>query len=308
MKADITLIVLINCFYIFSIWKYHSLAKFTVKRHLAIERIVWLCGFLLFNFCAYLLATSDGMEALLAMTIVSVLLIGIFLALSIWEMGIERENQMKEQLTQQLSDYQKHHLQEIEREQVYIRKMRHEMKNLLMVVEAMAEKGDCNGIIEFVQERQQLLKSKNYVKTGNVTVDTVLNYKIPKADMYGIQMELELNIPTKMNVEDVVICGILGNAIDNAVEASKKLPQEKRQIALGMKVEKKNLFIEIANRYDGFVQTDRNGKLLTRKGEVSNHGFGLPVIRQLVEKCNGNLNVSWDKEHFFVRIMIYHVI
>lgn len=301
--------LLLNGFYLYLSYKYFRLAKGLTKRFFVVEWVVF--GFLLFvlNLCNYLLAKFDGTIALVSTMIVSVLLIMIFIFLYFLENTIEKEVSMKTQIEQQQADYQKHRLQEVEREQTYIRKMRHEMKNLLTVIEALAEKEDYKGILALVQERQQqLAPSKNRVKTGNITVDTILNYKIPKADMFGITMEMNLNIPTKMNVEDIVLCGVLGNAIDNAIEASKKITQDKRHITVNMKVEKRNLFIEVVNAYDGFIMTGKKGQILTRKGEVSYHGFGLPVIRQLIEKCNGNLDISWNDSQFFLRILIYHVL
>lgn len=307
--TDITLILLLNSFYLYLSFKYFCLAKDLTRRFFLVEWAVW--GFLLviLNLCGYLLTQFNGTISLLAMMVVSVLLIMIFIFLFFLENSIEKEASMKAQIEQQQADYQKHRLQEVEREQTYIRKMRHEMKNLLAVIEAFAEKEDYEGILALVRERQQqLAPSQNRVKTGNIAVDTILNYKIPKADMFGITMQMNLNIPTKMNVEDIVLCGVLGNAIDNAVEASKKITQDKRHITVNMKVEKRNLFIEVVNAYDGFIMTGKKGEILTRKGEVSNHGFGLPVIRQLIEKCNGNLDISWNDSQFFLRILIYHVL
>lgn len=307
--TDFTLILMLNIFYFFLMFKFFQLEKRMEKHHIILQWILWFLILMVLNVVGCILVREDGLLEVICMALVLGILTGVVVFVTFLEHTIEKEEQLKQQMIQQQEDYQKHHLQEVEREQMYIRKLRHEMKNLFVTIESMAEKGDCEGILTLVRERQgQILPAKGKVKTGNIAVDTILNYKLPKMETFGITATMNLNIPTKLNVDDIVLVGVLGNAIDNAVEASRKLPQEERKIIINMNVEKKNLFIEVINRYDGFIVTSRNGEILTRKGKKSNHGFGLPVVRQLIEQCNGNLDVSWDKTHFYLRAMMYHVL
>lgn len=307
--TNLTLFILLNLSVLFLIRKYVRLEE-RAKEKIHIPQGILCCViWMILNGTCYILVDTDGAISAIAMVIVSVALVLIWVMLYWLESSIDTKESLKRQIAQQQEDYQKHHLQEMEREQTYIRTIRHETKNLLAAIESMAQKQNYEGILQLVRDRQeQLHASKSRIKTGNITVDTILNYKLPQTDRLGIHMETKLQIPTQMNVEDAVLSGILGNAIDNAIEASKRMKQEDRKIDVNMRVEKRNLFIEVINHYDGVIRTGRKGEILTRKGEVSNHGFGLPVIRQLVEMCRGNLDVSWNEKQFFLRVILYHVI
>lgn len=307
--TNITLFIILNSSALFLARKYSRLTERAGGTIQILQGIICLVIWVILNGASYILIRSEGIISIIAMVIISVILILIWGILCWFENSIDVKERLKEQILQQQEDYQRHHLKEMEREQTYIRTVRHEMKNLLTAIESMAQRQDCEGILQLVRTKQgQLLLSKMKIKTGNIIVDTILNYKLPKTDMFGIDMETKLQIPTQMNVEDAVLSGILGNAIENAIEASKHIEQKDRKISVNMRVEKRNLFIEVINRYDGVIRTGRKGEILTRKGEVSNHGFGLPVIRQLVEMSRGNLDVSWDENQFFLRVILYHVI
>lgn len=123
-----------------------------------------------------------------------------------------------------------------------------------------------------------------------------------------IDFSLSLNIPVCMNVKDVVLSGVLGNALDNAIEASQYLPQEDRKVTVSMYIDRKNLFIKITNNFDGTVLTDNTGNLITRKQEKENHGYGLSVMEELLEQHNGNMKLVWSDRQFQVQILFYHAV
>ena len=89
--------------------------------------------------------------------------------------------------------------------------------------------------------------------TGNRTVDAVLDFEKAVAREKKIEVEESISIPREMEVADSVLCGVLGNALDNAIEACDRVSEKERLVKIFMKVERKNLFIEIKNRYDGTI-------------------------------------------------------
>ena len=75
-----------------------------------------------------------------------------------------------------------------------------------------------------------------------------------------------------------------------------------------MMVEKRNLFIEIVNTFDGMIRSDKKGKIQTRKEDHTNHGFGLDVMRRLLEEKNGTMMIHWENNRFHLQVIVYHVI
>ena len=145
-------------------------------------------------------------------------------------------------------------------------------------------------------------------RTGNMVVDAVINNRIASTEDAHIQYQLNLNIPTKLDTNDIRLCGLLGNALDNAVEAALHVAEEKRCISISMQIEKKNLFIEIRNPYDGTILSDDKGNLLTRKENTSHHGYGLSVMKELLGNNLGSMETIWDENTFYLRIILYSVI
>ena len=96
--------------------------------------------------------------------------------------------------------------------------------------------------------------------TGNRTVDAVLDFEKGRGKRKRrLKVEESISIPREMEVADSVLCGVLGNALDNAIEACDRVSEKERLVKIFMKVERKNLFIEIKNRYDGTIFKAQDG-------------------------------------------------
>ena len=74
-----------------------------------------------------------------------------------------------------------------------------------------------------------------------------------------------------------------------------------------MKVEKRNLMLEVKNRFDGMVET-RHGHLLSSKPDAAEHGIGLRVMEELLRQADGTMETTWDESWFTLRMILYHVI
>lgn len=144
--------------------------------------------------------------------------------------------------------------------------------------------------------------------TGNRTVDAVLDFEKAVAREKKIEVEESISIPREMEVADSVLCGVLGNALDNAIEACDRVSEKERLVKIFMKVERKNLFIEIKNRYDGTIFKAQDGRLISRKENPQEYGMGLRIMHELLEHADGNVETMWDEHVFTLRVMIYHVI
>ena len=103
-----------------------------------------------------------------------------------------------------------------------------------------------------------------------MSIDCILSAKLQKAKAEDIEVTTAFLIPEKLPIatEDIVI--ILGNVVDNALEAVQKLPMERRRIAIDIKYDRNQLFISVANTFDGKVEKKKDC-LLTTKKDKENH-------------------------------------
>lgn len=135
-----------------------------------------------------------------------------------------------------------------------------------------------------LQEVQQMLDSiTQVVDVNNRVVSVILNEYFQVAKDADVSIELDVLVPTELFVTASDLYVLLGNTLDNAIEACTELPKEQRRISLKLKKHNSMLYYEISNPYDE--------KHLHRvRGNY--HGFGLKNVAKCVEKYRGKLDVS----------------
>lgn len=199
--------------------------------------------------------------------------------------------------------------QAMERETAYqeSRTLRHDLKNYLLDIKvSLAE-----GRIEEVQKKIDSILEKNSIyknevaKSGNLVLDALINYRYAVADARNIPMECRVQVPGELPYESADLCIILGNLLDNAMEAVEKLPEGKRDIELSMSMLKGNLKIMVSNPFLKETLTRKNGKIITSKEDKKNHGIGLASVCHAVDKYNGEMIISYEGNRFCVEILLY---
>jgi hypothetical protein len=146
-----------------------------------------------------------------------------------------------------------------------------------------------------------------YSDTGNIAFDSIINYKLRNAKEDNIKLDINVVIPPELNIEVSDVVTILGNLLDNALDAVKKVDQ--KIIKLDITYSKGNLHIMIDNSFDGVIKyTEVSGAEekcpITRKdGDES--GFGYKNIRRSVDKYNGYIKITHDDRIFSVGILLY---
>ena len=174
----------------------------------------------------------------------------------------------------------------------------HDFKHKIMNLMMLADNNDIEGIKQYLEAENELLGKKLfYYKTGNDTVDTILNIKQKIAEKNGITFVINAEIPENCNIASADFASILGNLLDNAIEASEK--EEEPFIEVNIKPVKKYLIVNILNKYTGskdYSETTKNEKHL--------HGIGIHSVKQTVKKYSGEFHTDILNEIFNVKIMI----
>lgn len=305
----ILLFLVVNLYYLFLGYGFFSI----FVKHRYHRRFLFLGSWIalwlmIFVFYYYLIYGTNRIQIWSACGIFSILLVSSVVFGFYNRIQEDVDDRVQDAMYQQQLEYYSRQYEDISRAQQETRKMRHELKNQYILIKALAKKGDCTAIIEMINQMHQDVEGLVRCKTGNLAVDAVLNYKMAAAQEDGIEFELNLNIPTKFDTNDVKLCGLLGNAIDNAIEACRRIKDRERRIQISMVVQKKNLFVEVKNPYDGTLLQDGKGKLLTRKAQAANHGFGISIMEELLRNNYGTMETAWDEREFCLRMILYMVI
>lgn len=180
----------------------------------------------------------------------------------------------------------------------------HDLKNHFIVLKGMLDWGEEEQAKTYLDEFiMNELENKREVRSGNTAIDSILNYKILEAEQHTITFDLEIQIPEQLPVSPKDMSVILGNAIDNAIEAVEKT--EEKYICLLLQYTKGRLLIQISNPYAGELKMGASGEYLTGKTEKEYHGFGLKNIRDTVEKYGGVMDINAKDRKFTLTILLY---
>ncbi|HKM03332.1 MAG TPA: GHKL domain-containing protein [Lachnospiraceae bacterium] len=144
-------------------------------------------------------------------------------------------------------------------------------------------------------------------KTQNILIDAIINYKANYANQFSISISNDLAIPSNQCFPSDDIAIILGNILDNAIEATKEVEIENRNVELKLKYDIPNLYIEVKNPYIGDRIKDINNNYLTSKKDVINHGIGLNTVHSIVEKYHGVVHIMDQENIFDVKILLYNL-
>ena len=199
------------------------------------------------------------------------------------------------------------HQEETEISMLQIRDVRHSMRNHFISILAYAERGECDEIIQFVDDviEDGKLELSGTVNTGNIVTDSLVGYWERIAEQKGIEFRSELSIPMEMPFKGADISLILGNLLENAVEGAGKA-EKRKYIRLKIKYDKKNLLIMVENSYKGKLVKGRGEELRTTKTDKDNHGIGLSSVRRVVGKYHGTVSIDDSiPECFVIRMVLY---
>lgn len=178
----------------------------------------------------------------------------------------------------------------------------HDIKHHLQGIYTMAQQEENEDVLRYLEQMEDsLVNSKEYVKTGNPKLDAILNYMLSKAERLGIKVEHNIKVSKKISLEAYELNIILGNLLENALDAVEGSPE--KYIDLHILENKGTLMINIKNSYSGNLVAYGERLISTKHG--SNHGYGLPNVKKIVDSHQGIMNISYDEREFQVEVILY---
>ena len=201
------------------------------------------------------------------------------------------------------------HQQEREISTLQLRDVRHNMKNNLVSILAYAENRECEKIIDFVNEVMDEggITLSSISNSGNIVIDSLIGYWYVRAQKDKIDFSVKISIPMVMPFKGADLCLILGNLLENAVEAARKA-EKKKYIKIHLKYDKDNLLMFVVNSYKGKLIKTKDKMLKSTKPNASNHGVGLSSVYRAVAKYQGTVVIDDSvPEQFCIRVLLYGI-
>lgn len=183
------------------------------------------------------------------------------------------------------------------------RQQRHDFHNHLTAIRYYGEMGNWTDLNQYINDLVgRIGEHEQVIETGSLAFDAVLNYKIQEAKAQNIETNVEIQIPYEIGVVPVDVTTILGNLLDNAMDATRKLKDKWVNINIFYKSGRLNFLIK--NPYDG-KRIKENDRYLTNKKNKEQHGYGLINIEEVVNRYDGLFNVTTENNIFTVKIMLF---
>lgn len=184
-----------------------------------------------------------------------------------------------------------------------VRALRHDMKNHILALQVLVQRKEAEETNRYLESMKDFMTNpKEYVKTGSDTVDSLLNYKIQKAHEVLNVVETKISIPQQLRLRSFDLNVLLGNLLDNAIDAS--MQTEEKKLNITIKLDKGVLFLHIGNSCQR-IADGRSSFWETTKEDNVNHGIGLKNVRRIVEKYHGDLAFQCENNFMETDVMMY---
>jgi sensor histidine kinase regulating citrate/malate metabolism len=242
------------------------------------------------------------------MTILPIMLQLLLIAMIVFfESYLSQRRQQEENRVQELtSAYKLQNLRNRQASEEDLRQLYHDMKNHLLAINRLSKNGGSIQLNDYINGLlQNFANQEKCVDTGNELLNGLLSEKISEASRDNVEFSVILDFSQITFISDFDLCTIFGNALDNAIEASRMVndPND-RYISVRGTVAADQMLISISNSYEGIINI-MDGIPQTSKPSPTLHGIGISSIRKALQKYGGVMSVDTEtKQKFILTIMI----
>ena len=255
----------------------------------------------------YLALTSTSIKSMQIFLVL--LLMMVALAIMLFFMLAEMENLQTAKLenvliNERISAQEKFYKESIEKNQ-QLRTQVHDEKNLLLALKALLQNNNIKHSLEILNERLGNLSFNTTSYSGDIAIDTLLSLKFSEANKSGITIHHNIAVLSNIYISSLDLVLLLGNALDNSIDACKKLDNTfERIINLTLKTTKNHISVIIENPFNGDIVYDDFSKILTAKKDKDSHGFGLKSINFITQKYNGVCKIDTANKTFRLEVLL----
>ena len=179
-------------------------------------------------------------------------------------------------------------------------RQRHDFRHSIRLIDELVRQGELAELRRYVSEYiQQLDEATMETYCSNPALNALLCYYAAIARKDGTSVQLQIALPEKLPIPEVELCGLMGNLMENAIDACARLPKEERYLAISAELQGERVYIVSTNAFDGNVSyQDGRYRSTKRDGE----GMGLRSIRAVAERYHGGLNARAQGRSFCVDV------
>ena len=182
-------------------------------------------------------------------------------------------------------------------------KARHDFRQIIRTLKNMAEAGNTDAVNTYLADYiRELPTNETLMYTKHDALNAILNFYAAEAKNENIDFSFSIDINKQQILSDVELCTMIGNLLENAVDAAKNADGKERFIELTITTHGDSwLYIVETNSFDGNIKR-KSGEYHSTKG--SGRGLGIASVKSTVEKYKGKAEFSHQGQEFYVNIAI----
>lgn len=223
---------------------------------------------------------------------------------------IRHDTELREQncLYEQQLDLCSQQAEERENTYIELQKMRHNLKKYFYGLLGMLQEGQVSDAQKYISDilNESIVNKPEEISTsGNIIVDSLINHEYGIAMKNGIDFNASILIPASLPFHNGDLSIILGNLLENAIEACCDTDSVTKYITLNISYVKDVLQISLKNSCGTFRKKDNSGNYLSTKNATGIHGLGLSSVKQAIEKYQGIMNIYDSGNEFQIVAVLY---
>ena len=203
----------------------------------------------------------------------------------------------------QLMQLQEKQYEKISNHISQLRKNNHDARHHIRTLMSLANEGSLEEIKTYLTGFIENIPSgKGLFFCNDLMLNAILEYYYSYAKSRSIPIDIKTDVPEKV-IDSADLSVLVGNLIENAMEAQEKLADTEKFINLKIKTFEDKIYFVIENAFDGVINT-KNGQYLSHKRDNQTAGIGLQSVREIVKKYNGELVIDTDNKVFKCSAML----
>ncbi|WP_198400955.1 sensor histidine kinase [Brochothrix thermosphacta] len=190
-------------------------------------------------------------------------------------------------------------LDEVKKNRTNVLKLKHDLKNQYLVILGLINNNKTHEAKNYIKNSLQILEPPLSMYATDGVLNYLLSDKLNRAKEKNIEVCHQIFISKHLKIDNDILAIVLGNIIDNALEASNRLEKKRRQINVTIKQFQNDLIIEVSNNFN-------SEELITRQSRKT-AALGMKNIDGLIADVGGIYRHWHENDRYYVSIVLFNV-
>lgn len=183
---------------------------------------------------------------------------------------------------------------------------RHDLRHHLNTIKTMLDDGETSRLQAYLEEvLEHLPRQRRITICENYTANAVLEHVITRANELNVPIKVNFQVSRRLGIADSDLCVLLGNALENALDATQLVAPDKRFIIARALEEADRVYLTFDNSFDGELRLAEDDAYLSRKRGYTTSGVGITSIRAIVKNYGGDLRITAEDGVFRLSLLLY---